>query len=139
MSDKLGSTPDKQRKIEELHEKRQAIFGPVDMSVTSFPDWVALDEDLAIKVSEFFVGGLYQREVLSQRERELCAVAALTAIRAEDELRAHIRAALNCGATPKEIGEVIFQMITYAGMPAFVSAVRQARTVFEAQGVWPRK
>jgi 4-carboxymuconolactone decarboxylase len=135
---KVGSNPKNARKIAELHEKRKGIFGAMDLNETSFPDWAALDEELAIKVSEFFVGGLYQREVLSQRERELCAVAALVAIRAEDELKAHIKAALNVGATPKEIAEVVFQMITYAGMPAFVGGVRAIRDVFSKQGIWKR-
>ncbi|TNE35443.1 MAG: carboxymuconolactone decarboxylase family protein [Alphaproteobacteria bacterium] len=118
-------------KIHHLHELRQGIFGRFDLEKSAFARWASLDEDLAVKVSEFFVGGLYQREVLSQRERELCAVAALTAIRAEKELKAHIRAARNVGASREDIAEVIFQMITYAGMPAFVEALDVAVEVFE--------
>lgn len=132
----LGSTEANRRKIGELHEKREALFGPLPLKGSVFSHWAEFDEDLAIKVSEFFVGGLYQREVLTQRERELCAVAVLTALRAEKELRAHVRAARNVGATPAEIGEVIFQVITYAGMPAFVEGLEVARGVFVERGEW---
>jgi 4-carboxymuconolactone decarboxylase len=137
-ADAATSERTNQEKIADLHEKRQAIFGPFPLEGSAFSQWAEFDEDLAIKVSEFFVGGLYQRTVLTQRERELCAVAALTAIRAEQELRAHVKAALNVGATPTEIGEVIFQMITYAGMPAFVEALKVARGVLVERGDWKR-
>jgi 4-carboxymuconolactone decarboxylase len=127
-----------QEKIAELHALRQALFGPLPLQGSAFSQWAEFDEDLAIKVSEFFVGGLYQRTVLTQRERELCAIAALTAIRAEHELKAHVKAALNVGATPQEVGEVIFQMITYAGMPAFVEGLKAARDVLVERGDWKR-
>src|SRR5882757_4240641 len=77
--------------------------------------WRQFDAELATKMSEFFVGGLYQREVISKRERQLYVVAALTVLRCEDELRAHIHAARNLGVTQTEIAEVIFQMLTYGG------------------------
>jgi alkylhydroperoxidase/carboxymuconolactone decarboxylase family protein YurZ len=37
-----------------------------------------------------------------------------------NEVRAHIHAALNVGATRQEVAEVIFQMVTYGGMPVVV-------------------
>ena len=47
------------------------------------------------------------------------------------ELRIHIRAALNCGASRTEIIEVITQMIAYCGFPAATNALMCARDVFE--------
>lgn len=91
---------------------------------TAFHLWQQFDAELAKTFSKFFVGGLYQREVITQRERELCAVAALTVMRARDELRLHVHAARNKGATAKEIAEVIFQMVTYGGAPATVQGFR---------------
>lgn len=130
----IGDFSDANRgKILHLHKLRQEIFGKFPLEGSSFAKWASFDEDLAVKVSEFFVGGLYQRQQLTQRERELCAVSALTAIRAEKELRAHIKAARNVGASREDIGEVIFQMITYAGMPAFVEALEVAFEVFQAE------
>ena len=35
----------------------------------------------------------------------------------------HIHAALNVGATRQEVAEVIFQQVTYGGMPVVVDAL----------------
>jgi len=40
-----------------------------------------------------------------------------------NEVRAHIHAALNVGATRQEVAEVIFQQVTYGGMPVVVEAL----------------
>jgi alkylhydroperoxidase/carboxymuconolactone decarboxylase family protein YurZ len=65
----------------------------------------------------FCYGGLYDRNVLPQKTRELCAVAACVMANALPQLRTHIQAAWNCGATKKEIMEVILQMLVYCGAP----------------------
>jgi 4-carboxymuconolactone decarboxylase len=84
----------------------------------------------------FFVGKLYSREVISQKQRELCAVAALTVLGRTRELHAHIHAARNVGATKREIAEVIFQMATYGGMPVVVEALSTAKAALEERGEW---
>jgi alkylhydroperoxidase/carboxymuconolactone decarboxylase family protein YurZ len=43
------------------------------------------------------------------------------------QLRTHIQAAWNCGATKKEIMEVILQMLVYCGAPYVLQAARLAR------------
>src|SRR2546425_5518126 len=58
---------------------------------------------------------LFPYTTLFRSQRELCAVAALTALHRPNEVRAHIHAALNVGATRQEVAEVIFQMVTYGG------------------------
>ncbi len=85
--------------------------------------WREFDKDLAKHISMFFTGRLYAREVISQKQRELCAVAALTVLDKPAELRAHIVASMNTGATREEIAEVIFQMTTYAGVPSMVEGL----------------
>ena len=101
---------------------------------TGFELWKKFDRDLARELSTFFTGVLYSREVLSQRERELCAVAALTALHRPNEVRAHIHAALNVGATRREVAEVIFQMVTYGGMPVVVDALEVYAGVLAERG-----
>jgi 4-carboxymuconolactone decarboxylase len=85
----------------------------------------------------FFTGKLYSREVISQKQRELCAVASLTVLNREREVHAHIHAALNVGATRQEVAEVIFQQVTYGGMPVVVEALRVFKEVLEERGEWP--
>lgn len=77
-----------------------------------------LDPELRAIVEDVIYGGLYARDVLDQRTRELCAVAALTVIGRTAQLRTHMLAALGAGATRAEIQEVITQMAVYGGFPA---------------------
>ena len=79
---------------------------------------------------EFVYAGLYQREVLDQRTRELCAVAALTALSRLPQLATHIRASLRAGASRAEVQQVIFQASVYAGMPATLVALEEMRKIY---------
>ena len=76
-------------------------------------------------------GNLYARDVLTQRERELCAVAALCVLNRTNELKSHIIAAVRAGATKTEVAEVLLQMSTYGGMPVCIEGLEMARQVFE--------
>ncbi len=75
-------------------------------------------------------------EVISQKQRELCAVASLTVLHRPHELRAHVHAALNVGATRQEVAEVIFQQVTYGGMPVVVDALDVFKAVLVERGEW---
>ena len=103
---------------------------------TGFETWKKFDKDLARELSMFFTGTLYSREVISQKQRELCAVASLTVLNREHEVHAHIHAALNVGATRQEVAEVIFQQVTYGGMPVVVEALEVLKQVLEERGEW---
>lgn len=80
---------------------------------------------------------LYARDVLTQRERELCAVAALCVLNRANQLKGHIIAAIRAGATKKEVVEVLLQMSTYGGMPVCIEGLEIARQVFEADEATP--
>jgi 4-carboxymuconolactone decarboxylase len=98
--------------------------------------WKRFDEDLAKELSVFFTGVLYSREVIPQKTRELCACASLTVLARGNELRAHIHAAMNVGASRAEVAEVIFQQVTYGGMPVVVEGLQQLRDVLVERGEW---
>jgi len=84
-------------------------------------------------------GNLYARDVLTQRERELCAVAALCVLNRANELKGHIIAAIRTGATKAEIAEVILQMSTYGGMSVCIEGLTIARQVFDKSvGIRPK-
>ena len=103
---------------------------------TGFETWKKFDKELARDLSMFFTGKLYSREVISQVQRELCAVASLTVLHRPRELHAHVHAALNVGATRQQVAEVIFQQVTYGGMPVVVEALDVLKTVLEERGEW---
>ncbi|HEV8437116.1 MAG TPA: carboxymuconolactone decarboxylase family protein [Methylomirabilota bacterium] len=113
----------------------QLLFHTLE-SGTGFETWKKFDKELARDLSMFFVGKLYSREVISQKQRELCAVASLTVLNRNHELRAHIHAALNVGNRRQEVAEVIFQQVTYGGMPVVVEALDVFKRVLEERGEW---
>src|SRR5215470_2833097 len=112
------------------------LFGPPKPGEGAYQLWRQFDPELARHMSLFYTGRLYAREVLSQKQRELCAVAALTVLQRLEELRLHIGAALNVGATKEEVAEVIFQMMTYGGVPTTVEGLKICKTVLEERGLW---
>jgi 4-carboxymuconolactone decarboxylase len=114
----------------------EMLFGPPKKGEGVYDLWRQFDPELARQISMFFTGRLYAREVLPQKVRELCAVAALTVLNRTDELRLHIQAALNVGATRQEVAEVIFQMLTYGGVPTMVEGLKAVKEVLQSRGEW---
>lgn len=99
--------------------------------------WKEFDRDLANDFSRFITGNLYSRTVLTLPERQMAACAMLAALRASDELRLHVNAALNVGCDPAKLAEVFFQLATYAGMPTVNEALAVYRDVLKERGQWP--
>jgi len=129
-----------EKELAELTRKTaEMLFGPPQKGEGAYALWRQFDSELAKQFSLFFTGRLYAREVLSQKQRELCAVAALTVRNFQDELRMHIHAALNVGATKEEVAEVIFQMSTYGGVPCMVEGLKTAKKVLQERGEWPEE
>ncbi|MGA6925850.1 MAG: carboxymuconolactone decarboxylase family protein [Desulfosarcina sp.] len=102
-----------------------------------FELWRAFDKDLGKELSLFITGRLYAREKIAHPVRQLVTVAVLTVLSRTDELKLHIRAALNVGCTPREIAEVIFQTFTYGGIPTVNSALKVLREVLKEIDRWP--
>ena len=79
-------------------------------------------------------GDVWQREGLDRKTRSLITVAMLTALGKQNELKGHVRGALNNGATVAEIQEVLLHAAVYCGVPTSVEAFRSAAEVVEAKG-----
>lgn len=100
-------------------------------------------EDVAPEISRFVVefpySEIYTRQEVDLKTRELCTVAALTAIGTIPQLKDHINAALNVGNTPREIVEIIMQMSAYAGFPKAINGAIAAKEVFAEKDLLPVK
>jgi 4-carboxymuconolactone decarboxylase len=120
---------------ETTRKTARMLFHSIKSGV-GFDTWKKFDKDLARELSMFFTGKLYSREVISQKQRELCAVASLTVLNRRNEVHAHIHAALNVGASRQEVTEVIFQQVTYGGMPVVVEALEVFKEVLVERGEW---
>lgn len=77
-------------------------------------------------------GDVWQRSGLELKTRSLITVAMLTALGKQNELKGHIRGALNNGATVQEIQEVLLHATIYCGVPTAVEAFRSAAEVIAA-------
>jgi len=74
-------------------------------------------------------GELWAREALTRRQRSLVVVGTLVAQDKLNELRFHLRGALNHGATVVELEEVMTTTIVYVGFPTAVEGFRALREV----------
>ena len=128
---------------DELKKKTQEtanrLFGKGVKMDPPYVTWKEFDRDLANELSLFITGKLYSRTVLTLPERQMVACAMLGALRATDELKLHVNAALNVGCDPRKLAEVFFQLAPYAGMPAVNEALRVYRDVLKERGEWPLK
>ncbi len=128
---------------DELKKKTQEtanrLFGKGIKMDPPYLTWKEFDRDLANDFSLFITGKLYARTVLSLPERQMVACAMLGALRATDELRLHVNAALNVGCDARKLAEVFFQLAPYAGMPAVNEALHVLKDVLKERGEWPIK
>jgi 4-carboxymuconolactone decarboxylase len=120
-------------------ETAKRLFGQGVKMDPPYVTWKEFDRDLANDFSKFITGGLYSRSVLTLQERQMVACAMLGAIRATDELKLHVNAALNVGCEPEKLTEVFFQMAPYAGMPAVNEALQVYKAVLKERNEWPIK
>jgi 4-carboxymuconolactone decarboxylase len=81
---------------------------------------------------EFVFGEISSRPGLDMKSREIAAVAALAALgTAPNQLKIHIKGAINCGCTRDEVVEVLIQVLVYAGFPATLNGLRLAKEAFQ--------
>ena len=95
--------------------------------VTDISDIAPHLQEITAKV---VFGDIWERPELSKRDRSLITVAVLTALYRTDQLRVHLRRALDHGVTREEIGELITHIAIYSGWPTAVNAALVAREVF---------
>lgn len=77
-------------------------------------------------------GSVWNREGLPLKTRSLITLAALTALKCPQELKGHVRGALNNGCTVEEIREALLHCAVYAGVPAAIDAFRAAQEVIDS-------
>ncbi|MCG8640078.1 MAG: carboxymuconolactone decarboxylase family protein [Desulfobacterales bacterium] len=91
--------------------------------------------DMGRFIIEFAYGDIHSRPGLDVKSRQVATVAALTALgNAAPQLRFHLGAALNAGVTPRELIEVIYVTTVFAGFPAGLNSVFEAKAVFAEHG-----
>lgn len=80
-------------------------------------------------VTEHAWGSVWNRGGLDLKTRSFITLAMLAALGRTQELKGHVRGALNNGATVEEIREVLMHSAVYCGVPLCIDAMRAAREV----------
>jgi 4-carboxymuconolactone decarboxylase len=86
-------------------------------------------DELGRHIVEFVYGEMYTKPALSDRDRELGAVVALTSMGRSSQLPQHLRASLDVGLSADELREAIMLTATIAGFPSAMNAMSTLKSV----------
>ena len=78
--------------------------------------------ECATWAADFAFGTVWTREGLDRKLRSCAVLGMLIALRQTEEIKYHVRIALANGLTIKELEEVLYLSVPYAGFPAANSA-----------------
>jgi len=73
---------------------------------------------------------VWERKELSKRDRSMITVASLIALNRPDQLRFHLKRAVENGVTEQELIEAITHLAFYCGWPSAMTAVMIAKELF---------
>lgn len=90
-------------------------------------------------VTEWCWGELWGRPGLDRRTRSIINLSMLTALNRPNEVRLHVRGALNNGLSKDDIKEVLLQAMIYCGVPAALDSMKVAADVFREEEEAGRK
>ncbi|CAM5201652.1 4-carboxymuconolactone decarboxylase OS=Castellaniella defragrans OX=75697 GN=HNR28_001370 PE=4 SV=1 [Castellaniella defragrans] len=85
-------------------------------------------------VTTYCWGEIWGNSTLDRRTRSFLNLSMLTALNRPNELRLHIRGALNNGLTKEEIIGVFMQAAIYCGIPAALDSLHVATDIFASEG-----
>jgi len=124
-------TTEHSKDFEQGLEMRKRVMGE-DFVARAFSGVTPFTEPLQQYITRNAWGDVWQRPGLDLKTRSLVTVAMLIALGKQNELKGHVRGALNNGATPAEIQEVLLHASIYCGLPTAVEAFRSAAEVVDA-------
>ena len=119
----------------ELHERglarRKEVLGAAQVAQT-YANVDPLTAPFQEIVNEYVWGAVWARPGLETRVRCLLTIGMLTALNRPNEIKTHMKAALDNGVTREQIMETLLHANVYCGAPAAVEAFRCMREVFAA-------
>ena len=109
---------------------RRSVLGEefVDNAIKTADDFSRPLQEL---VTQYCWGEIWGRPGLDRKTRSLINLAMISALNRPQEVKMHIKGALNNGLTKDQIQEVFLQVAIYCGVPAAVDSFRLAREVFQ--------
>jgi 4-carboxymuconolactone decarboxylase len=115
---------------------RREVLGAayVDASIAAADDFMSPFQRMT---TEWCWGAAWTRPGLDRRTRSLINLAMLTALGKPNELKLHVRGALNNGVSVAEIQEALLHATVYCGIPAGLEAFRAAHAALKEAGAIP--
>lgn len=87
-------------------------------------------------IDENCFGDVWARDDLPRKTRSLILISTLTALNRPAQIAAHVRSAINNGATVGEIQGVLYQTVAYCGVVAAADSFRVAQDVLTDMGLF---
>jgi len=122
---------DERQRYEQGMKTRRAVLGDahVDATLKNRNEFTDAFQDM---LTRYAWGEIWSRPGLPKETRSMLTLGMMVALNRPDELRMHLRAALNVGVTRDQIQEVLLQSALYCGLPAANSAFHIAMEVISA-------
>jgi 4-carboxymuconolactone decarboxylase len=108
---------------------RRAVLGDAHVQRT-IDGRTAFNREFQDLITRYAWGEIWTRKGLSRRTRSLLTLGLMVALNRGEELRLHLRAALDSGVPRDAIKEVLLHAAIYCGVPAANAAFHAAEEVF---------
>jgi 4-carboxymuconolactone decarboxylase len=90
-----------------------------------------LNADFQDLITRYAWGEIWSRPELPKPTRSLLTIGLMVALNREEELRMHLKAALNNGVSLEEVKEVLLHCAIYCGVPAANAAFRAMSEILD--------
>lgn len=124
---------DERQRYEEGMKMRRAVLGDAHVEAT-LKNRNEFTDEFQDFLTRYAWGEIWSRPGLPKETRSMLTLAMMVALNRPDELRMHLRAALNIGVTREQIREVLLQTALYCGLPAANSAFHMAQEIISEHG-----
>jgi len=113
---------------------RRHMFGVAgaDQQIEAATDFT---RPLQNMVTRYCFGEVWNRPALDHKTRSMLTLALLTALGKQNQLRVHVKGAIQNGVTKEEIREVLMHSMIYAGLPAAVDSFATTTEVLKQMGL----
>lgn len=96
---------------------------------------VGNDPEMMSILQKYIFGEVFAIGKLNNKTREMLTVTTLVTQQTLPQLKAHINALLNTGATPNEVREIIYQCAPFIGFPKTLNAISVMNEVFSERNI----
>ena len=93
------------------------------------------DPEFMAILQKFIFGEVFAVGELDLKTRELITCTTLAVMQTLPQLKGHVAAALNVGATPVELREALYQCAPFIGFPKTLNAIAVMNEVFAEKGI----